>query len=340
MRSILVVGLFVGLGLVHFAHAQSSEIQARAAFLKAQEHYGNGSYKEAVERLLTAKQLLQSTNPRIEYLLTKCYLEVDDVKGADASMKKYFEMAAETDMNYNEMLLIIDDIDQKKKQETAREAKLAQERQMWEQTVAANTPAAYTKYMAMYPSGQFVAEATAKFRSFPVEPPIEPVSGRAYQIVKIGDQYWMAENVIYDGSDFIHYRDRYDACPTGWRLPDNEDYADLIKVLDPNVLASKPVELGSGSGIQYFYSKIPFLHLAQTDGNGKKWQSDNLAGFNAVPVASKGGSPYSQIPNTANYWTSDGYFTLSPAWVSMAIFYASYVGPSQQAKMPCRCVRF
>jgi uncharacterized protein (TIGR02145 family) len=265
---------------------------------------------------------------------------VDDVQAADASMKKYFEMAAESDMNYNEMLLVIDDINEKKKVAEAKEARAARDKERWQTAMATNTLRAYESYLAAYPDGQFVKEATQKIRSFPVEPPIEPISGRAYQIVKIGDQYWMAENVMYDGSDFIHYNDRNHACPAGWRLPDNEDIEKMVKVIDPAILAAKPIDLGSNSGIQYFYSKIPFMHLAQTDGNGKKWKSDNLAGFNAIPVTSKGGSPYSQIPNTANYWTSDGYFTLSPAWVSTAIFSSGYAGPSQQAKMPCRCVKF
>ena len=322
------------------ATAQSSEIQARAAFLKAQEHYGNGGYQEAVERLLTAKQLLKSTNPRIEYLLTKCYLELDDVKLADTSMKKYFELAAESDINYNEMLLVIDDLEQKKKKEAEKEAEKAQERQIWERAVTRNTVEAFKNYLYNYPNGAFAEDANKKIRSFPVEAPIESSTGRPYRIVQIGDQYWLAENLIYDESDFVHYRDRLNACPEGWRLPTNKDYEDLIKVVDPNVLASKPIELGSGSGIQYYYSKIPFEYLALSDPKNKKWQSENRAGFNATRNTSKGGSPYSQQENTSNFWTADGYFTLSPTWASMAIFYAGYVGPSQQAKMPCRCVKF
>ncbi len=340
MKSVFVTWcILLGLSFASPVAGQSSEIQARAAFLKAQEHYGNGSYKEAVERLLTAKQLLKSTNPRIEYLLTKCYLQVDDVKAADASMKKYFELAAESDINYNEMLLLIDDINEMKKVAEAKEARMVSDKERWQTAVSTNTVRAFESYIAAYPDGQFVQEANQKIRSFPVEPPIELISGRAYQIVKIGDQYWMAENVIYEGSDFIHYRDRNNACPAGWRLPSSKDYEEMVKVLDPAFFAEERV-INRSSGMQVFHSEIPFMHLAQTDGNGKNWQSDNLAGFNAIPT-SKGGFPFKPaFAPSANYWTSNGYFSLTPSLVFNVIFYPGYSHIFQEGKMACRCVKF
>ena len=58
-----------------FSHAQSSELMAKAAFIKAQELYGNGDYTEAIIKLEEVKELLSSTNPRVEYLLAQCYME-------------------------------------------------------------------------------------------------------------------------------------------------------------------------------------------------------------------------------------------------------------------------
>jgi hypothetical protein len=60
------------------AKGQTPEIQARAAFLKAQELYGNGDFSGSIERLNNVKELLGTTNPRVEYLLAQCHFQNGD----------------------------------------------------------------------------------------------------------------------------------------------------------------------------------------------------------------------------------------------------------------------
>jgi len=91
--------------------AQSTDIQAKAAFLKAQEFYGNGNFIEAVERLESAKKLLGSSNPRIDHLLANSYWELGKVQEAKNAISSYFEKAPDNDTNYNSMLLLLADAD-------------------------------------------------------------------------------------------------------------------------------------------------------------------------------------------------------------------------------------
>jgi len=70
MKGLLIITLiFTSL----LSYAQSNDVMAKAAFLKAQDLYGSGNYTEAIIRLDKVKGLLGSTNPRVEYLLTQSY---------------------------------------------------------------------------------------------------------------------------------------------------------------------------------------------------------------------------------------------------------------------------
>jgi tetratricopeptide (TPR) repeat protein len=91
--------------------AQSAEVQARAAFLKAQELYGNGDFTGAVERLENAKKLLGGSNPRIDHLLATSHWELGNVQEAKKAISSYFEKAPDNDANYNTMLLLLADAD-------------------------------------------------------------------------------------------------------------------------------------------------------------------------------------------------------------------------------------
>lgn len=97
------------------AHAQSNDIRARSAFLKAQEHYGNAQYGQALEKLDEASQLLGSSNPRIAHLATQCHMAVYNLKGASQTLDTYFKLAAKDDPNFLDMIKRVGELDELKR---------------------------------------------------------------------------------------------------------------------------------------------------------------------------------------------------------------------------------
>ena len=87
--------------------------------------------------------------------------------------------------------------------------------------------------------------------------------GKVYKTVKIGDQWWMGENLAYntDGGCFTYedikdYVDIYgylytwetakNVCPAGWHLPSNSEFVQLANFLGgPDIAGGKLKEAGT-----------------------------------------------------------------------------------------------
>jgi TonB family protein len=107
--------LLLTLSLFHFSvYSQSDDIKAKSAFLAAQDAYGNGDYATSVQKLEYVKELLGSTNPRVEHLLANGYLEIGQYDKAQQSLSTYFELAADSDANYLQMILMVELIEEKR----------------------------------------------------------------------------------------------------------------------------------------------------------------------------------------------------------------------------------
>jgi outer membrane protein OmpA-like peptidoglycan-associated protein len=52
--------------------------------------------------------------------------------------------------------------------------------------------------------------------------------GKTYRTLKIGDQTWMAEDVILDRLDEMEARSLGRACPNGWHVPEQSEYEQLF----------------------------------------------------------------------------------------------------------------
>ena len=86
--------------------------------------------------------------------------------------------------------------------------------------------------------------------------------GQTYKTVKIGDQWWMAENLNYETDSSFCYKDsaefceKYgrlytwdavvDVCPDGWHLPSKAEWETLITAVGGQATAGKMLKSTSG----------------------------------------------------------------------------------------------
>lgn len=139
--------------------AQSNDIQAKAAFLSAQEAYGNGDYAGSIEKLEYVKELLGATNPRVEHLLANAYLEMGDYDKVQKSLTAYFELAADSDANYLQMIRMVETTKLKKKESDEKSLQLAKDEQAWHEASTQNTILSYDQYVQNFPSGIYTEQA-------------------------------------------------------------------------------------------------------------------------------------------------------------------------------------
>ena len=125
--------------------------------------------------------------------------------------------------------------------------------------------------------------------------------GNTYNIIQIGSQTWMAENLNYDAEGSVcpegdnrncsKYGRLYtweiarNVCPEGWRLPDSSDFETLIASAGGAEVAGKA--------------------LKSTSGWFKKGDGSDDFGFKGLPAGfSRSANKFDGIGGFAHFWSA------------------------------------
>ena len=204
---------------------------------------------------------------------------------------------------------------------------------------------------------------------------IEDIDGNSYEVVTLGNQIWFAENLkvktLNDGTPielvntnpewnstvgaaYTHanhdpfYEDVYGVlynwsavntgalCPSGWHVPSNADWGELITYLTNNGYGFG----GSGDDIAKSLSSTDLWQSSTSPGDtGNDLTSNNSTGFNARPSAFMRGYSDIDFPGSEIYlWTSDE-FSLTDAYYVGWTKYADVVNQSDADKTRGNSVR-
>lgn len=147
----------------------------------------------------------------------------------------------------------------------------------------------------------------------------DPRDNKRYKTVKISGQRWMAENLNFEtpdsswcynnaDSNCVKYGRLYtlnaamEACPAGWRLPYNNEWASLITMAGGSYKAGDKLKSTSGWASYYYNSN---------NTNGK-----DTYGFSALPGGYRGSGSFSSVGSYGYWWEggqdgSYGYWSMS-----------------------------
>lgn len=134
---------------------------------------------------------------------------------------------------------------------------------------------------------------------------VDQRDGKQYPIITIGKQHWFAKNLDYKIANSWYYNDSdslgkiygrlytwdaaINACPNGWKLPNDSDFVVLEK------------SLGGKSNVCFEIKEKGTKHWAKPNTG-----ASNKSGFTALPAGFRSNDgTYKEVSLSTYYWSSD-----------------------------------
>jgi len=145
---ILLIALFTGVS--SYAQSSANEQKAFQNFKQAREAYDQGNYETAADLLLQTKELLGSTNIRIQPMLIKSLVKIENWQQAKVEIPAYFALNPDPELvEYQEI----------KSLQTTVLSEAQKEDNAWALAVDSHDTEKYKAYLETYPYGAHRSDA-------------------------------------------------------------------------------------------------------------------------------------------------------------------------------------